>query len=408
MASSPAVSDLLPECLHPELSVLIVTHGRWELTERALRALAAHTNRPFEVIVVDNASPDETPVRLEELRNLRVIRNPDNRGFGPANNQGARIARGKYLLLLNTDAFVHAGWLEPLLERLKADGVGAVVPRYLHPDGSLQEAGVLVAKDGTVWFYGDREDPRSGSVCFPRVVDSASAACALTRTETFLGLGGFDESFAGAYYEDADFWQRLAQAGQAVLYEPRSTVTHVRHGSGEHRLACEASEANRSKFVERWSPYLTGRPGTFLTASQQAVFAARDAPATPRVLLSARPSDQAKHVAHALLLRFPRARITWSMTASATAGVAAEELLEAGIEVIPGADASWLSHRLFLYDLVVFDEPPDGDLRRALSRTQPQAPQIELDDLAGSRSSADALLAQFGIAAPRETTLVGR
>ena len=227
----------------PEISVVIVTYGAWTLTERAIASLRAHTGRAYELIIVDNASEDETREQLSKLHDAHVILNDDNRGFGPATNQGAERARGKLLLLLNTDTFVQAGWLEPLLETIGQPGIGAVIPRYLHPDGSLQDAGTLLARDGTVHVHGDGDD--AGRLCyrFRRVIDFGSAACLLIRRSTFELLGGFDANFAPAYYEDADLAMRLRQLGLSVVYEPRSTVTHLRYGSGGSDRAIEAERA---------------------------------------------------------------------------------------------------------------------------------------------------------------------
>ena len=156
----------------PVVSIVMVTHGSWALTARAIAALDANTDVPFELIVVDNDSKDKTRRHLSQLPGVRVILNDRNRGFGPATNQGAAEARADRLLLLNTDAFVHPGWLPPLLETLDWPGVGAVVGRQLYPDGSLQEAGALLAKDGSVFVYGDG-DPDPGRACygFRRLVD---------------------------------------------------------------------------------------------------------------------------------------------------------------------------------------------------------------------------------------------
>jgi O-antigen biosynthesis protein len=150
------------------------------------------------VIVVDNACKDQTRAQLTRLPNVRVILNDENRGFGPATNQGAEQARGDYLPLLNTDAFVHQEWLEPLLEALAQPSVGAAVPRYLHADGSLQEAVVLLAQDGHMNFYGDGDDPDKSCYRFRRRIDFGSAACMLTRRATFAALQGFDNLFAPA------------------------------------------------------------------------------------------------------------------------------------------------------------------------------------------------------------------
>ncbi len=100
----------------PDISVVIVTHGGRALTERAVDALVANTEEPFELIIVDNGSDAVMRGWLSQIRDVQVIFNDGNRGLGPATNQGAALARGEYLLLLNSDAFVHAGWLPPLLE----------------------------------------------------------------------------------------------------------------------------------------------------------------------------------------------------------------------------------------------------------------------------------------------------
>jgi Glycosyl transferase family 2 len=203
-----------PDSGTPELSVVMVVKDAWVLIECALAALVAYTDRPFEVIIVDNRSRDATRPRLSELDNARMVLNDQNRGFDPATNQGAEHARAeRLLLLLNTDTFVRPGWLEPLIETLEQSTVAAVVPRFLHLDGSLQEAGVLLARDGTVRFYGEHDDPDRLCYRFRRRVDLGSAACMLVRRSDFDRLGGFDPRYAPAYYEDADFCLQLAQSG---------------------------------------------------------------------------------------------------------------------------------------------------------------------------------------------------
>ena len=148
-----------PEVAEPRVSVVMVTHDAWEWIERSLAALARHSPPVYEVIVVDNASSPATVQRLErEVVGARLIRNAENEGFGPATNRGVAQARGEVLALLNSDLEVNAGWLEPLLEVLDGDaGCGAVAPRVLNLDGTLQEAGAIVARDGTTAKLGDGE-----------------------------------------------------------------------------------------------------------------------------------------------------------------------------------------------------------------------------------------------------------
>ena len=158
---SAARAAVTPSAFAPagsaRVSVVMATHDAWGWIERSLAALAEHTPPVYEVIVVDNASSPATIDHLTgDVAGIRLIRNAENRGFGPANNQGAAEARGEILALLNSDLLVHAGWLGPLLARLDADpACGAVAPRVLNVDGTLQEAGAILARDGTAAKHGD-------------------------------------------------------------------------------------------------------------------------------------------------------------------------------------------------------------------------------------------------------------
>lgn len=393
----------LPSCEEPELSVLMVTHGGWQLTRQAIAALAQHTPRPMELIVVDNASPDETLAELGALENVRVTPNDANRGFGPAVNQAANQARGEHLVLLNTDAFVHPGWADSLLEALRQPRAGAAVPRYLNTDGSLQEAGVLLARDGTVRLYGDGDDPDRPWYRFRRTIDYGSAVCMVIRTATFLGLGGFDDAYAPAYYEDTDLCMRLANEGLEVVYEPRATVTHVRYGSGAPQLASELSDRNRERFAARWGTHLAGRPSTFAGSGVQSEIAARDALATPRVVMFARQDETgAERVVRALLEDWPRARVTWALGTDPVNGLEPAAWRERGVEVIDRGEPTWLEDRLFHYDAVVASDGLGAATEAAVARTQPQAARIGLDQLAGpwetARTRLRLALADAGIA----------
>jgi hypothetical protein len=218
------------------------------------------------------------------------------------------------------------------------------------------------------------------------------------RAEVFENLGGFDELFSPAYYEDCDLCMRITQADLKVVYEPRSAATHVRYGSGHSDAAASLSRRNRDLFVERWGPELTGRPATFEVPGAQAEILARDADAAPRVLICAsadRPG--AARLAELLLAGVPSARVTWASGGPASPpGVRSPWLEQAD-----NTDPAWLSDRLFFYDVVVVDEHPEKSLARALDQTQPQAERLrvgELDDAPTNRMLE--LLAAVGIAPP--------
>lgn len=383
----------------PEISVVMVSHGAWGCTRRAIEALLAHTPFPFELIIVDNASDPGTRAQLARLPKAQVLLNDRNEGFGSGSNRGADQARADLLLFLNTDAFVTAGWVEALRETLRDPNVAAVVPQYLHPDGSLQEAGSLLAQDGSVFVYGDGDDANHPSYRFRRIIDYGGAACLFVRREVFASLGGFDPIYAPAYYEDADLGLRIAQLGMSVVYEPRAQVVHARYGSGSHKSATRMSEQNRHTFRTRWASKLRGRPWTFRGKSTQAVALARDAMASPRVLLIANPSEpHVEALLDGLLQGWPRSRLTW-LTPVPVAEPIADRWLSSGVEVLAGGRC--LENRLFHYD-VVFRGVEIGDaLPAAARRTQPQAAQFRLPDIdlaADPRSLLVPILAAAGIA----------
>jgi GT2 family glycosyltransferase len=361
----------------------MVSYGALALTSRALAALEASTDETYEVIVVDNGSDAHTRAALSEMAWLRLVLNSANRGFGPASNQGAALARGRYLLFLNTDAFLHPGWFPRLAHALDLRDVAAVVPKLLNADGSLQDAGVLLAQDGRVIVYGDGERPDDPRFDFRRYVDAGSAAVMLMHRERFLELGGFDDRYAPAYYEDADLCLRIAASGSRVLYEPSATATHVRHGSGSLEQARVLSERNRGRFAQRWATALTGRPRSFAAASPQAALTARDAGAWPRMLALSHPGGSARASApdlgalvQRLLGHWPQARLSW-----AHAPAAGPVQLDPWVESLAITGPGWLDDRRFHYDAILLDGPAEPEVRAVLDRTQPQAARIELSEL---------------------------
>lgn len=358
----------------PQVSILLVAHGARDWTLRALAAVAEHTPRPHEVILVDNASPDGTAALVRAAHpEVVLVENDANVGFGPANNQAAALARAPVLVLLNTDALVGPGWLEPLLDALARADVGAAVPALVHLDGSLQEAGALLGADGTVVSHGDGGDPDDAAYAFPRLVDFGAAACMAVRAGLFSQLGGFDDDYAPAYYEDADLCLRLAQAGWATAYVPASRVVHARYGSSTGERARELSERNRARFAARWADPLAVHPPSLADPSPATLLAARDALADGRVLVLGADCDREAVAAllGALLDVRPRARVTLLVPG----GLAAwGDWTARGVEVAePGADgtAAWLDERRWHVDLVLVagaDAPAT-----ALADTQPQA-----------------------------------
>jgi GT2 family glycosyltransferase len=362
-----AVSEVtLPEVEAPFVSVVMVLYGGWKLAIRAITALAANTDPLFELILVDNASPDDSLQQVERrVEGATIVRNETNLGFGGASNQGARLARGRYLCLLNSDALVEPGWLPPLLETLEDPGVGAVVPLYLNEDGSVQEAGSVVDSIGHAHAYGRGASASAFEYRFRRKVDFASAACMLMPAGLFLDLGGFDERYHPGYFEDTDLCFKLHERGLETIYEPRSRVVHVQHGSSDPERARLIMEKHREVFVERWGERLAQRPRLVEVAQEpRQMLAARDADALDRILViddrvpfTDRGSGDPRmsRLLGELAALWPSARITFMAESGRDADRYADPLLRQGIEVVcPPVDwPSWFEERRYHYGVVI-------------------------------------------------------
>jgi hypothetical protein len=279
---------------------------------------------------------------------------------------------------LNSDALVPPGWFATMTARLADPLVGAVVPAYMYPDGSLQEAGAVVEADGRVVALGVDTDPDDERWMFARRVPYGSAACMLIRRETYAAVGGFDPVWGLAYYEDVDLAFRVRELGQSVTYEPAVRVVHAQGASAEpHPEALARRDANQARFRARWIDRLWHRP-TLLGATQAHRFAAaRDEESVDRVLViapSAGPPERAAELARALTRALDAGQVTLAVPRRAAAPTLAPELGAAGVEVVVPDDwDGWLSGRQFHFSAVIADDPERSELAPSFERTQPQA-----------------------------------
>ena len=282
----PLQGIVLPAVARPRVSVVIPVHGNAGLTTRCLASLAAAgASVPFEVVVVDDDSPDETAAVLAEVGNLKVVRNEVNLGFTRSCNAGLRASSGEYVVLLNNDTEVTPGWLDELVATADADPtVGVVGAKLVYPDGTLQEAGSIVFRDGSAWNYGKGDDADHPAYGYLREVDYCSGACILVRRRLLDRLGGLDERYAPAYYEDVDLAFAARAHGYRVLYQPRARIVH--HEGGSHGTDVSVGvkrhqEVNQVVFAEKWRDALRDRhprdPARLLLA--------RDARPGPRALV---------------------------------------------------------------------------------------------------------------------------
>lgn len=260
----PFAPFTLPVSDQPQITVIIPVHGKLAHTVACLRSQARYGAQvPFEVIVVDDASPDDSAITLTQIGGLQLLRNAANLGFIGSSNAGAAAARGEFLLFLNNDTQVTPGWLDALLRCFaeRAD-CGIAGSRLVYPDGRLQEAGGLVFADGSCWTTGRFESRDEPEFRYRRETDYVSGASLLIRREVFQRIGGFDTRYKPAYYEDTDLAFAVRQLGLRVYYEPASTVVHcegISSGTDLHRGIKRHQVINQHKFVDKWASELRGQ-----------------------------------------------------------------------------------------------------------------------------------------------------
>lgn len=251
----------VPHSETPTVSVIIPVHGKWPYTRQCLRFLGGHRVAvPFEVIVVDDASPDDSAERIAECEGVRLIRAENNLGFVGACNLGAEHARGEHLFFLNNDAEVTESWLDTLMSTMDSDErIGLVGAKLVYPDGRLQECGSIIWSDGTGWNLGREGDPNAAEYNVMRDVDYCSGAAILVRASVFRQVGGFDTRYSPAYYEDTDLAFAVRAAGYRTVVQPKAVVVHhegVSHGTDLSSGVKRHQELNRQTFVRKWEAVL--------------------------------------------------------------------------------------------------------------------------------------------------------
>jgi GT2 family glycosyltransferase len=247
----------IPTSNSPKVSIIIpVYNGVW-ITSRCLRALQKNKDVvSFEIIIVDDASTDQTRHFLQNLRGIRVIRNQTNLGYLKSTNLGASYARGKYIALLNNDTEPVSGWLDELVDVLDNDDDIAISGSTLiFEDGRLQESGGQIFSNANAWNLGRGSDPRKSEFRFVREADYCSAAAILVRGDFWQKVGGFDERYIPAYCEDSDLALTAWKHGHRVVVSPTSWVIHHEgssHGNSTAQGTKKYQVLNTRKLFAKW------------------------------------------------------------------------------------------------------------------------------------------------------------
>lgn len=256
---------VFPYVEQPEVSIVIPVYNQIHYTYACLVSILEHTKDvPYEVIIADDVSTDATEHLSRYAEGLIICRNSTNQGFLRNCNNAARSARGKYIMFLNNDTQVTAGWLSSLVNLIRSDQtIGMVGSKLVYPDGRLQEAGGIIWSDGSGWNYGRLDNPDKPEYNYVKDVDYISGAAILLSNELWKQIGGFDIRFAPAYCEDSDLAFEVRKAGYRVVYQPLSRVIHFEgvsngtdvEGSGLKRYQV----VNAKKLKEKWAAEFAGQ-----------------------------------------------------------------------------------------------------------------------------------------------------
>lgn len=240
------------------VSVIIVSYNTKELTLKCLESATASKGVELELIVVDNGSADGSVTEIRKrYKNVKIIENKSNLGFGKANNQGMKIAHGDYILLLNSDCFVEPGTIRELLDK-KYDVAGC---KLLNEDGSLQQSFGYFPNLRRIKFlmlfidnlplirdYIDSIHVRSEKrYAKAQKVDWVTGAFILLKKEVFEKTGGFDENYF-MYGEEIEWQYRITKTGFKVNYDPGVSATHLIGASSPDRAPAVIGEIEGWKY----------------------------------------------------------------------------------------------------------------------------------------------------------------
>lgn len=215
----------------PLVSIIIINWNGGQILLNCLKSLSKINYPNWELILVDNGSRDGSEnfinkVKLKNIKNI-IIKNSQNLGFAPANNQGLKKSSGEYILLLNNDTLVPENFLSIMIDKMESDStIGVIQPKIYMMDNHqlLDNAGSYLTKIGFLehWGFMQKDRPEFNQ---EREILSAKGACMLIRVKVTEGLGLFDEKFF-SYFEESDFCWRVWLAGFRVLFFPKTYIYH--------------------------------------------------------------------------------------------------------------------------------------------------------------------------------------
>lgn len=242
----------------PDVSVIMVLHNHFNMTINALTALRASHAGGIHLILVDSGSRDETRDLERYIVGATILRFPGNIGFVRACNAAIPHVTAPFVLFLNNDTEIQPGAVAAALQRFRDHPrTGVIGAKLVRTNGMLQEAGTIIFRDGSVTGYMRGRNPDSPEANFVRRVDVCSGACLFTRTDLLRRLGGFDEAYIPAYYEETDYCVRVWKSGHEVIYDPSIAAIHYEYGSSDLTSGASYISRNRLIFNARHANFLS-------------------------------------------------------------------------------------------------------------------------------------------------------
>ena len=255
---SQSMALTVPSFTKPTVSIVIPAYNQANYTYACIESIISNTlATPYEIIVADDKSSDQDARDIKHLvHNITFVESDENLGFLKNCNNAAKKARGKYILFLNNDTNVQPGWLGSLVSLIESDEtIGMVGSKLVYPDGKLQEAGGIIWNDASGWNFGRLDDPEKPEYNYVKEVDYISGAAIMIRSKLWETIGGFDERYTPAYFEDSDLAFEVRKCGFKVMYQPKSVVVHfegVSHGTDLGSGIKSYQVANKEKFILKW------------------------------------------------------------------------------------------------------------------------------------------------------------
>ncbi len=257
----------------PLVTIIIPTKNNYKILKRCLDSINQSTlYKNFEIIVVDNDSTDSELKQYYKSLKCTVLNFNGNFNFSKMNNYAVKHAKGDFLLFLNDDTKVlERNWLNKLVSLCNQNGVGAVGPKLLFSNNTIQHAGSIILETGAS-FHPFQHIFHDSNLHFnflnvTRECSAVTGACLITKKEVFDGINGFDDDF-DVYYGDTDLCLKIINFGLSVLYTPNVKLLHEGSHSIKSKMNSNTLEKNQAhfavenhrRFINKWPKLKNGDP----------------------------------------------------------------------------------------------------------------------------------------------------